>query len=231
MPSDIVVCPQCKTHLQNSLGIAGQIVACPQCQTQLQMPDLSQAVAGPQLPSPAALPPAIELPPPAQFGAATDSAFPASGPMAQTNRPTREAAASVADRLRTRSNPLAIGFVVVMALVVIAVGAISFLGQQADQEKSQFARRMIGNWELVPGQKNLDRWDFAFHADGELQMALGSQLNEGRWEVTSLQGQTGYVLIAWPDDAPQTLRVRLESGRMQVELDGVGNFAFRAAVP
>ena len=90
---------------------------------------------------------------------------------------------------------------------------------------------MIGNWKLVPGQSDLERWDFAFHSDGKLQMALGTELNEGYWRVTSVQGPTGHVLIEWPDDAPQTLRVQLDGGTLQIALEGVGNFTFHAAVP
>ena len=64
-----------------------------------------------------------------------------------------------------------------------------------------------------------------------MQMALGTQLSEGRWRVTSVQGTTGYVLISWPDEAPETMLVRMEGGTMQIQLPSVGSFAFRAAVP
>lgn len=49
--------------------------------------------------------------------------------------------------------------------------------------------------------------------------------------MASAQGATGYVLIDWPDDAPETMLVRFEGGTMQVELPSVGNFAFRSALP
>lgn len=231
MLADVVVCPQCGTTLQNSAPIAGQVVACPQCHTQLQMPALSQPAAVPQLPIANVLPPAIEQSLPARVGVEMGSASPARGPIVQVTRPRGEAAASVTDRLRKRSNPWTIVFTVVMVIVLIVVGSVAYVGQRVETAKSEFARRMVGNWELVPGQSQLDRWDFAFHSDGHLQMALGNQLSEGRWEVTSVRGATGNVLIEWPDDAPETMQVRLESSTMQIALDSVGNFAFRAAAP
>jgi len=229
MSADVVACPQCGTNLRNSAGIAGQVVACPQCQTQLQMPPLSGPAMVPQLPIPAALPPTIEQSLPARIGPDAGSASPIPGPIVRAKRPRRDAAASVTDRLRKRSNPWVIVFTVVMVIVLIIVGSVSYLAQRAETARKQFERQMIGNWELVPGQSRWERWDFAFHSDGQLQMALGNQLSEGRWRVTSVQGTTGYVLIEWPDDAPETMRVRLESGTMQIALDSVGNFAFRAA--
>ncbi len=232
MSSDVVACPQCGTSLQNSEAIAGQVAACPQCQTRLQMPPLSRPVTVSQLPAPSTLPSAIQsLPQTAKVEAPADPALPASGPIVQSKRPKGKAASSVTERLQRRSNPWVIVFVVVLAIVLIVVGSAAYLAQQSAAARRQFERQMVGNWELVPGQSQLDRWDFAFHSDGKLQMALGTALSEGRWRVTSVRGSLGYVLIDWPDDAPQTLRVRLEQGTMQIGLDGVGNFAFRAAVP
>lgn len=107
----------------------------------------------------------------------------------------------------------------------------SVLWNQVEKAKRQFAEQMIGNWELVPGQSQLERWDFAFHNDRKLQMAVGTQLSEGRWSVTSVHGTTGYVSISWSDGSRETMLVRLEGGTLQIRLDSVGNFAFRAAVP
>ncbi|MBC8355883.1 MAG: hypothetical protein H8E66_28230 [Planctomycetes bacterium] len=227
MSSEVVVCPQCATNLQNSADIAGQIVACPQCQTQLQLPPLTKPADGSQLPLPPALPPAIELPPLVQPEAPSGSNSATLG----SSFESRQRAASAADRLRRRSNPLLIVFVVAVVLVLIVVGTIGVRWDQAQKEKKQFTQQMVGNWDLVPGQAELERWDFAFHDDGNLQMALGNALSEGHWKVTSVRQQTGHVLIAWPDDAPETMRVTFESGTMRVDLDSVGNFVFRAAVP
>ena len=89
---------------------------------------------------------------------------------------------------------MAIFFAVVIVTVLIVVGVASVLWDRAEKERRQFAKQLIGNWELVPGQTELNRWDFAFHTDGTLQMALGNELNEGRWSVTSVRRDTGYVL-------------------------------------
>ena len=229
MSPDVVVCPQCGTKLQNSVDIAGQVVACPQCQTQLQMPALSQPAVAPGLPISNALPNAVDqsLPAPVGVDAVSTSALPA--PIVQPQGPKGEAAASVTHRLRKRSNPWVVVFIVVMVIVLTVVGTLSYLGQQATTAKRRFTSQMVGNWELVPGQQQLERWDIAFHTNGQLQMAVGNELSEGRWKVTSARGATGHVLIEWLDDAPETMRVRLEGGTMQVSMDSVGNFAFRAA--
>ncbi|MEO8494771.1 MAG: hypothetical protein ABI614_06855 [Planctomycetota bacterium] len=230
MSSDVVACPQCGTNLQNSAGVAGQVVACPQCQTQLQMPPLSRPDPASPFPLPSSLPPALDLlPPSAHFGLAPDSGTPIAGPLVQTKRPRREAAASVADRLQKRSNPWVIVFAVALVFVLIVVGTIAYLGQQTGKARVLFEKQLVGNWVLIPGQPGPERWDFAFHADGHMQMALGTQLSEGHWRVASVRGSTGDVLIDWSDDTQQTLRVRLESGAIQVSLEGVGNVAFRAA--
>ncbi len=237
MSTDVVVCPQCATNLQNSAEIAGQIVACPQCQTQLQMPSLTPAASHLQSPVPATLPPGIELPPSALPAAGNsgmanrDSGAAATRPMVQSTLPRGGSATSVSARMRKRSNPLLIVFVVVMVLILIGVGTVGVRWDREQKAKQDFGRQMIGNWELVPGQSQLDRWDFAFHVDGQLQMALGNELNEGSWKVTSVQGTTGFVSIRWPDDGAETMRVRFDGGAMHVELDSVGNFSFRAAVP
>jgi hypothetical protein len=191
------------------------------------MPALSQPAAVPQFPIPNTLPPAIEYSLPAQVGAGAGLDSPLPGPIVRAKRSQGE----VTDRLRRRSNPLVIVFAVVMAIVLIAFGIVAHRANQAYAARREFERQMVGNWELVPGQSQLERWDFAFHSDGHLQMALGNELNDGQWRVTSVQGTTGYVLINWPDDAPQTLRVRLQSGTMQISLEGVGSFAFRVQVP
>jgi hypothetical protein len=192
---------------------------------------MTQQVAEVQLPTPAGLPPQIELPPAIETGAAEGSELQALGPMVQAERRNRGSAPSVKDRLRKRSNPLPIFFAVIIVIVLIAVGIAAVLWDRAEKAKRQFADQMIGNWELVPGQSQLERWEFAFHSDRKMQMALGTQLSEGRWKVTSVQGTAGYVLIDWPDDAPETMLVRFEGGTMRVELPSVGNFAFRPAVP
>ncbi|HRX82214.1 MAG TPA: hypothetical protein P5307_24275, partial [Pirellulaceae bacterium] len=177
------------------------------------------------------LPPMVELPPSIASNPAGGSGIHGSGPLVQTGRSKKRAPTSVQDRLRKRSNPMAIFFAVVIVMVIIGVGVASVLWDRAEKAKRQFAAQMIGNWELVPGQSQLERWDFAFHDDRKLQMALGTQLSEGWWKVTSVQGSTGYVLIEWPDEAPETMRVRFDGGTMQVQLESVGNFAFRPAVP
>ena len=231
MSADIVVCPHCRTNLQNSEAVAGQVVACPQCQTQLQMPALTQSTAAPQLPSPASLPPAVELPPAIEPNNSEIVGSRGSGPLVQTERKQKGAARSAYDRIQKRPNPLLICFVVIVVIILIGAGAASLLWSRAEKERRRFADQMVGNWELMPGQSQLERWDFAFHSDHKLQMALGNQLSEGHWKVTSVNGTTGYLLINWPDEAPETMRVRFESGMMQVHLDSVGSFAFRAAVP
>lgn len=229
MSSEVVVCPQCGMNLQNSAAVAGQVVACPQCQTQLQMPILARAAAMPQLPLPDALPPAIELPPSIDLPPAVDHS--GAVPIVHTTPGPGEPPASVSDRLRKRSNPLAIFFAVVLVMVLVVVGVVAVRWDRNETAKKQFANQMIGNWELVPGQSQLERWDFAFHVDRKLQMALGTELNEGRWSVTNVEDETGYVLIRWPDDVPETMRVKFEAGTMHVELDSVGAFAFRRAGP
>lgn len=231
MSSDVVVCPQCGTSLQNSEGIAGQVAACPECRTHLQMPPLSRPAAVPPSLAPGALPSALAPPPPTIAGSAADSTLSAAAPTVQPKRSPGKAGASVADRLQKRSNPWVIVFGVVLVIVLIAVGTASYFGQQADAARRNFERQVVGNWEVVPGQSQFERWDFAFHSDHHLQMALGTELSEGRWRVASVRGSIGYILIEWPDDAPQTLRVQLERGTMRIALDGVGDFAFRAAVP
>jgi hypothetical protein len=190
------------------------------------MPAMAPSVAQPQQPTPAALPSAIELPPAIEV---TTTA--AAAPRVQTVRPKKGAVPSVQDRLRKKTNPLAIFFTIIIIIVVIGAGVASVLWNRVEKAKRQFADQMIGNWELVPGQSQLERWDFAFHNDRTLQMALGTQLSKGWWSVTSVHGTTGYVSISWSDGTRETIHVRLEGGTMQVQLDSVGNFAFRAAVP
>ncbi|MCA9122380.1 MAG: hypothetical protein H6822_17845 [Planctomycetaceae bacterium] len=196
------------------------------------MPALSIPVASPQLPTPVELPPAIDLPPTIPVNVTGGSGIHGTNmPVVQSGRAKKTTSTSVNDRLRKKSNPLIIVFAAMITLIVIGVGVIAVLWEQSEKGKQQFGNKMVGNWELIPGQSQLERWDFAFHDDRKMQMALGNQLSEGRWKVTSVQGETGYLLIEWPDEAPETMRVRFEGGTMQIQLESVGSFAFRAAVP
>ncbi len=228
MTAQVVACPQCGTNLQNSEAIAGQVVACPNCQTQLQMPPLSQPVPAQSSVSDE-LPPALDLPP--QVAPGAEAVPPGnSSPIVQTPRQAGKQT-SVSKRLKKKSNPLLILFIVFAILALIGIGTAGVLWDQSQKAKKDLAAQIIGNWELIPGQAQLNRWDFAFHADGKLQMALGTTLSDGRWRVISAQKSFGEVLISWPDDAPETMRVRFDGDTMQVELASVGNYDFRAAVP
>jgi hypothetical protein len=222
MSADVVSCPQCGTNLQNNTSIAGQVVACPQCQSQLQMPSLVQVAAAVD-----DLPPTIDTTSTSQ----SDSPSAAIPSVGQFVQPDQESTASLNDRLRKRKNPLAIFFGVIIVMILIAACGVTLMWDRSEKANDELSRQMTGNWELVPGQSQLARWEFAFHLNGQFEMALGNDVNKGQWKVESAQGLSGEVSIIWPDDAPETMRVRFESGIMYIDLDSVGKFRFRSALP
>lgn len=218
--SDIVACPQCGTHLQNMPELAGQIVMCPQCRAQLQMPAMGSTQVIPELP------PLATLPASASSGStARDGMAISLGPA--TSAPERS---SVKDRFRRRTNPLPIVVGVLLVGLAVAAGTWLFLADQRMRRHANFARRLVGNWELVEGSTRVSTWVLAFHSDGRFQMQTNpTDLSNGRWEVVEVRSDTAKVRVQWPDDAPEVMSARLDSGLLRLQIPSLGDFTFRAA--
>jgi len=120
---------------------------------------------------------------------------------------------------------------VAIVILCLAGGLWLFLEDQRSRKTERFAQQMVGNWDMVAGQTQLETWVLAFHADGRFQMQTSpTDVSNGRWKVLGVRDDVGSVRVEWPDDAPEVMSVRFDSSSlMHLQLPSLGDFTFRPA--